>query len=85
MTVIFMVDSMPSRIIFQFSRRWTAASPIAPTTPMAPASVGVARPKKIVPSTIKINASEGTTPMATFFNSASPRRVRASGGRGGML
>ena len=39
-----------------------AASAIAPTTPMAPASVGVASPRKIVPSTRKISPSDGMMP-----------------------
>ena len=61
-----------------------AASTIAPTAPIAPASVGVANPRKIVPSTRKINTMDGIIPQSTFFQSAQPERVRASGGKGGM-
>ena len=67
-----MVDSMPSRISFQLSRLCMAASTIAPTAPIAPASVGVARPRKIVPSTRKIRTIEGTMPQSTRFQSAQP-------------
>ncbi len=59
------------------------ASAMAPTTPMAPASVGVARPMKIVPSTRKIRPSDGMMPRRHFFTSAQPRSVRASGGSAG--
>ena len=79
-----MVDSMPSRISFQDSRLCRAASTIAPTAPIAPASVGVARPRKIVPSTRKIRTIEGTMPQSTRFQSSQPCRVLASGGKGGM-
>ena len=56
---------------------------IAPTTPIAPASVGVARPVKIVPSTTKISPAEGMMPRIAFLNSAQPFSVRASGGSAG--
>ena len=61
-----------------------AASTSAPTAPIAPASVGVARPMKIVPSTRKISTSEGTMPQRHLLQaSAQPLSVRASGGRAG--
>ena len=62
-----------------------AASPArcAPTAPIAPASVGVARPRKMVPSTRKISTSDGTMPQSTLAISAQPRSVRASGGSAG--
>ncbi len=60
-----------------------AASTIAPTAPSAPASVGVAIPMKIVPSTRKISTIDGTMPQSTRFHSAQPRNVRASIGSGG--
>ncbi len=37
-------------------------APCAPTAPMAPASVGVARPRPMVPSTRKISTMEGIMP-----------------------
>ena len=37
----------------------------APTAPIAPPSVGVAMPRKIVPSTRKISASGGISTMMT--------------------
>src|SRR5262249_625887 len=60
-----------------------AARGIAPTTPRAPASVGVANPMKMVPSTRKISPSEGMMPRRHFFHSAQPLSVRASSGRAG--
>ncbi len=56
---------------------------MAPTTPMAPASVGVTRPSRIVPSTTKISASDGTMPRMILLQSGQPRSVRASGGSAG--
>ena len=43
----------------QLSRRLASARTSAPVAPMAPPSVGVAMPRKIVPSTRKISASGG--------------------------
>jgi hypothetical protein len=62
---------------------YEAASAMAPTTPKAPASVGVARPMKMVPNTRKIRPSEGMMPRRHFFHSAQPLSVRASSGRAG--
>ena len=62
---------------------WIAASTMAPTAPMAPASVGVARPIIMVPSTTKISTAEGMMPIRHFFHSAQPVSVRASFGTGG--
>src|SRR5262249_11438126 len=56
---------------------------MAPTTPMAPASVGVARPMKMVPNTRKISPSDGIMPRRHFLQSAQPFSVRASSGRAG--
>ena len=81
--VMRMVVSMPCQSSGQVRRRFMAASTRAPTTPMAPASVGVARPMKMVPSTRKIRTSEGTMPLMHFQASGQPRSVRASGGRAG--
>ena len=50
---------------------------------MAPPSVGVARPNRIVPSTRKIKINEGTMPQRQVRNSGQPRKVRASGGNAG--
>jgi hypothetical protein len=42
-------------------RRWRAMARIsAPAAPIAPPSVGVAMPRKMVPSTRKISSSGGT-------------------------
>jgi hypothetical protein len=50
---------------------------------MAPASVGVAMPKKIVPSTRKMRTSGGTQAAKTLTIKRTPCRVRASGGSAG--
>ncbi|ODN68740.1 hypothetical protein A6302_03972 [Methylobrevis pamukkalensis] len=60
-----------------------AASTSAPTAPMAPPSVGVARPMKMVPSTRKISTSGGSSEVIDRRTSARPRSVRASGGSAG--
>jgi hypothetical protein len=69
----------------RFSRRLTAARAIAPTAPIAPASVGVATPRKIVPSTRKIRTSGGIRLRSTARPRRQPWRVRASGGRAGAF
>ena len=46
-------------------RRRTSAIASAPLAPMAPPSVGVATPRKIVPSTRKISASGGISTKVT--------------------
>ena len=56
----FAVDSVACRIRSQFSRRLAAPRMSAPAAPIAPPSVGVAMPMKIVPSTRKIRNSGGT-------------------------
>jgi hypothetical protein len=63
--VMRMVFDIASRISFQVKRPLIMASTTAPTAPMAPASVGVARPMKMVPSTRKISTTEGTMPLMT--------------------
>ena len=50
---------------------------------MAPASVGVASPRKIVPRTRKISPNDGMIPRRHFLHSAQPLEVRASGGSAG--
>jgi hypothetical protein len=50
---------------------------------MAPPSVGVAMPRKMVPSTRKIRNSGGTSTSSTRISSLPPRRLRASGGSAG--
>ena len=80
-----MVVPMASRTSGQVSLRLKAARTMAPTAPMAPASVGEARPRAMVPRTRKIRAIEGTMPFSTLIASAQPVAVRASGGRGGIL
>ncbi len=51
----------------RFNRPFIAASSSAPTAPIAPPSVGVAMPRKIVPSTRKISASGGIRTMITCW------------------
>ena len=60
-----------------------AARTKAPTEPMAPPSVGVASPIKMVPSTKKIRAMEGTIPHRIFLNNFQLITGRASGGSAG--
>ena len=66
-----------------------AARISAPTTPMAPASVGVAtawlwkgRPP-MEPSTVKISTAEGMMPLRHLRHSGQPLSVRASSGTPG--
>src|SRR5258706_597541 len=59
---------------------WIAASTMAPTAPMAPASVGVARPNIIVPSTTKISTADGMMPSRHLRHSDDLRRHRAGDG-----
>ena len=49
----------------------------------APASVGVARPRKMVPSTRKMSTMEGIMPASTRNTSARLSSPRASGGKAG--
>lgn len=53
-------------------RRCIAARTIAPTAPMAPASVGVANPRPMVPRTRKIRTIDGIMPHSTRLTSSSP-------------
>ena len=62
---------------------WIAASTIAPTAPMAPASVGVASPIIMVPSTTKISTAEGMMPIRHLRHSGHPRSVSSVTGTGG--
>ena len=50
---------------FNDSRRRASAMISAPVAPIAPPSVGVATPRKIVPSTRKISASGGISTKVT--------------------
>jgi hypothetical protein len=62
------------------SLRCSTARTIAPTMPIAPPSVGVARPRKMVPSTRKISTSEGMIPHRQRFTSGQPVMVRDEAG-----
>ena len=62
---------------------WIAARTIAPMAPIAPASVGVARPSIMVPSTTKISTAEGMMPIRHLRQSGQPRSVSASLGTAG--
>ncbi len=53
----------------RLSRRCRIASTSAPAAPIAPPSVGVARPIRMVPSTMKISTSDGTIDTMQRTNS----------------
>ena len=53
------------------SRRLVMASKVAPRAPTPEASVGVAIPKKILPSTATINNVGGTVDLKTFRSNRS--------------
>ena len=61
----FMVESMAWRSNLKSMRRRAIAITRAPMAPMAPPSVGVAMPRKIVPSTRKISPSGGISTNVT--------------------
>jgi hypothetical protein len=65
------------------SRRRASAISSAPVAPMAPPSVGVAMPRKMVPSTRKISASGGTSTSSARRASCAPDNVRADAGSAG--
>ncbi len=67
------VDSNASLSVRVFSRPLNNAMTRAPEAPMAPPSVGVAMPRKIVPNTRKISARGGTRTMITFSASLDNR------------
>ena len=62
--------------------RFIRASTMAPTDPSAPASVGVATPAKMLPSTTTIRAKGGTSETMTRFNSSTPSILISSGSAG---
>ena len=64
-------------------RLFMAANTKAPTAPIAPPSVGVAKPIKIVPNTKKIKANEGITPHMMRLISFQSIGGRASLGSAG--
>ncbi len=59
-------------------RRWATAISSAPTAPIAPPSVGVATPRKIVPRTRKISTSGGISTKVTRSDSFDTRFSRNS-------
>ena len=81
------VAAMPMRSILcpllLRSLWWIAARTMAPIAPIAPASVGVARPSIMVPSTTKISTAEGMMPIRHLRQSGQPVSVRASFGTAG--
>ena len=70
----FAVDSVAWRTRSQESRRFMIARISAPVAPMAPPSVGVASPMKIVPSTRKIRNRGGTIAKVTCCASRDRKR-----------
>ena len=83
MALIRMVEVIASQTKVFWRRLFIAARTRAPTEPIAPPSVGVARPIKIVPSTKKMRAMEGTMPQRIFLNNFQSIFGRASGGNAG--
>ena len=67
----------PRRLVF------IAASNIAPTAPTDAASVGVAMPPRIEPSTARISSSGATRTAASLRANAKPRGAVGSGGMAG--
>ena len=84
-----MVLIMASFTSAHVSRLWIAARIMAPTAPIAPASVGVAMavliPGKppMLPSTVKISTADGMMPRMHLDHSAQPFKVRADLGMPG--
>ena len=77
------VSSMRSRARASSSgAAQTAARTMAPTAPSAPASVGVATPKKMLPSTMRIRASGGSRTSITRRTRARAPRSAAPRGKG---
>ncbi len=70
--VISAVDSSACLSSEKESLRLTSAMAIAPEAPIAPPSVGVATPRKMVPSTRKISTSGGIMVVKTRPSSAMP-------------
>ena len=60
-----------------------AASSMAPTAPIEAASVGVAMPPRIEPSTAKISSTGATSTCVSLRASAKPRGASGSGGIAG--
>ena len=68
MKIIEMVKPEDSQIPFNFSHDilpLATANMNAPNAPTAPASLGVANPKRIDPFTMKIKATGGKKPLRT--------------------
>src|SRR5215217_144586 len=82
MDVSRMVEFIACSTSGHVRRRCSAASTIAPTAPIAPASVGVARPSPIVPSTRKIRTIEGIIPQSTRLMSFQFNGSRTPSGSG---
>ena len=83
MKQVVSVVSMPTaRITFRFSRPLAAASSIAPRAPSPEASVGVAMPKKMLPSTTRISPKVGSADSRAMPSCRSVS-CSASAGRGG--
>ena len=78
--VVRTVESLTCRRAARLKPPWAAARAMAPTAPSTPASVGVAMPKKMLPSTSRIRirgaASTFTSPRAV----SGGRPVVSSGG-----
>ena len=83
MLLTSVVLRMTSRRMGRLKRRWLMASTMAPTAPTEAASVGVAIPARIEPSTSTISSSGGTSTLRIRTSRARPCTLRASAGRAG--
>ncbi len=73
----FAVDSIAWRVSLSVRRCRAIAITSAPVAPIAPPSVGVAQPRKMVPSTRKMSASGGIRTKITCSASFESRPRRA--------
>ena len=83
--VITAVDSTACLSSEKLSLRLASAMTMAPLAPIAPPSVGVATPRKIVPSTRKISTSGGIIDVNTLTHQRAAEeraRLRRAGRRG---
>ena len=77
------VASQESRRATQLNWRFNRARAIAPKEPTAPASVGVAMPKKMLPNTNKISTNGGNMDCTTRCRNSRRGIWQTSGGRAG--
>ena len=83
MIVRRVVSAMAAFSVLTDRRRCRAASPMAPSAPKEPASVGVATPAKMLPSTTRISTKGGSIEPTTRRSSSVPGMSRNSSGMAG--